>query len=159
MRWAKSLALDNKSYTIVGVLPASFTLIRGIDIYAPIGQWDNPGLQNRTSALGLHGIGRLKPGVTLAQAQADLDGVMRRLAETYPDANRGNGAALVPLKGRLVGDVGPILWMLLGAVGFVLLIACVNVSNLLLARSPAGRANLPFAPRWARPAGDCCANR
>ncbi|HKQ91020.1 MAG TPA: ABC transporter permease [Blastocatellia bacterium] len=147
----KSLTLDDKSYTIVGVLPASFTLYRDIDVYAPIGQWDNPALQNRRAALGLHGIGRLKPGVTLAQAQADLDGVMRRLAEAYPDANRGNGAALVPLKERLVGDMGPILWTLFGAVGFVLLIACVNVSNLLLARST-GRTR-EFAIRAALGAG------
>ncbi|HEY7183650.1 MAG TPA: ABC transporter permease [Blastocatellia bacterium] len=131
----KGLTLDDKSYTIIGVIPASFTLYRGVDVYAPIGQWDTPALQSRSAALALHGIGRLKPGVTLAQAQADMDGVMRRLASAYPEANRGNGAALIPLKERLVGDVGPILWMLLGAVGFVLLIACVNVSNLLLARS------------------------
>ncbi len=147
----KSLTLDDKSYTIVGVLPASFDLYRGTDVYAPIGQWNTPALQNRFAALGLHGIGRLKPGVTLAQAQADLDGVMRRLAEAYPEANRGNGAAIVPLKERLVGDVGPILWMLLGAVGFVLLIACVNVSNLLLARST-GRTR-EFAIRAALGAG------
>ncbi len=147
----KSLTLDDKSYAIIGVLPASFNLYRGTDVYVPIGQWNNPGLQNRSAALGLHGIGRLKPGVTLAQAQADLDGVMRRLAEAYPDANRGNGAALIPLKQRLVGDVGPILWMLLGAVGFVLLIACVNVSNLVLARST-GRTR-EFAIRAALGAG------
>jgi predicted permease len=147
----KSLTLDDKSYTIVGVLPESFNLYRGIDVYAPIGQWNNPALQNRRAALGLHGIGRLKPGITLAQAQADMDGVMRRLAEAYPDANRGNGAALVPLKQRLVGDVGPILWTLFGAVGFVLLIACVNVSNLLLARST-GRTR-EFAIRAALGAG------
>jgi putative ABC transport system permease protein len=147
----KGLTLDDKSYAIVGVLPASFNLYRGVDVYAPIGQWDNPGLQNRMAALGLHGIGRLKPGVTLAQAQSDLDGVMRRLADAYPDANRGNGAALIPLKERLVGDVGPVLWMLLGAVGFVLLIACVNVSNLLLARST-GRTR-EFAIRAALGAG------
>jgi predicted permease len=147
----KSLTLDDKSYMIVGVLPASFNLYRGVDVYAPIGQWDTPALQNRSAALGLHGIGRLKPGVTLAQAQSDLDGVMRRLAAAYPDANRGNGAALIPLKERLVGDVGPILWMLLGAVGFVLLIACVNVSNLLLARST-GRTR-EFAIRAALGAG------
>jgi len=147
----KSMTLDDKSYTIIGVLPAGFNMYRGADVYAPIGQWGTPALQNRRAALGLHGIGRLKPGVTLAQAQADLDGVMRRLAEAYPDANRGNGAALVPLKTRLVGDVGPILWTLFGAVGFVLLIACVNVSNLLLARST-GRTR-EFAIRAALGAG------
>ena len=147
----KSLTLDDKSYAIIGVLPASFSLYQGTDVYVPMGQWNNPGLQNRSAALGLHGIGRLKSGVTLAQAQADLDGVMRRLADAYPDANRGNGAALIPLKQRLIGDVGPILWMLLGAVGFVLLIACVNVSNLLLARST-GRTR-EFAIRAALGAG------
>jgi predicted permease len=131
----KSLTVDDKSYTIVGVLPESFSLYRGTDVYIPMGQWDNTGLQNRSAGLGLQGIGRLKPGVTLAQAQADMDGVMRRLAETYPEANRGNGAALSPFQERLVGDVGPTLWMLLGAVGFVLAVACVNVSNLLLARA------------------------
>jgi predicted permease len=147
----ESLTLDDKNYTIVGVLPASFNLYRGADVYAPIGQWNNPALQNRSAALSLHGIGRLKPGVTLAQAQSDLDGVMRRLAAAYPDNNRGNGAALIPLKEWLVGDVGPILWMLLGAVGFVLLIACVNVSNLLLARSTGRRRE--FAIRAALGAG------
>ncbi|MBX3277718.1 MAG: ABC transporter permease [Acidobacteria bacterium] len=147
----KSLTVDDRSYTIVGVLPASFTLFRGADVYVPMGQWNNAALQNRSAALGLHGIGRLKPGVTLAQAQADLDGVMRGLAEAYPEANRDHGAAVVPLKERLVGDVGPILWMLLGAVGFVLLIACVNVSNLLLARAT-GRTR-EFAIRAALGAG------
>jgi predicted permease len=147
----KSLTVDDRNYTIVGVLPASFTLYRGADVYIPMGQWDNSGLQNRSAGLALQGIGRLKPGVTLAQAQADLDGMMRRLAEAYPEANRGMGAAVVPLKERLVGDVGPSLWLLLGAVGFVLLIACVNVSNLLLARAT-GRTR-EFAIRAALGAG------
>jgi hypothetical protein len=80
----KSLTVDDRSYTIVGVLPASFSLYRDTDVYVPMGQWGNSGLQNRGAGLGLRGIGRLKPGVTLAQAQADLDGVMGRLAEVYP---------------------------------------------------------------------------
>jgi predicted permease len=132
----KSLTLDNRTYTIVGVLPASFNLFSsGVDVYVPIGQWDHPGLRSRAAGLALHGIGRLKPGVTIEQAQADLDRVAQGLATTYPDTNKDMGAKIVPLKERVVGNVRPILLLLLGAVGFVLLIACVNVSNLLLARS------------------------
>ena len=131
----KSLTLDDKTYTIVGVTPSNLAFFRGTDVYVPIGQWNNPALKRRSAALGLHGIGRLKPGVTIAQAQADLSSVMERLATTYPDTNRNNGAKVSPLKERMIGGIGPTLWLLLGAVGFVLLIACVNVSNLLLARS------------------------
>src|SRR5215813_12636347 len=145
------MTLDDMSYSIVGVLPSSFSMYGNTDVFVPIGQWGTPALKNRSAALGLHGIGRLKPGVTLEQAQSDMDRVMRDLAAAYPDANRGNGAKLVPLKERMVGDVRSTLWMLFGAVGFVLLIACVNVSNLLLARST-GRAR-EFAIRAALGAG------
>src|ERR1700682_1916606 len=132
---SRSLTLDDKSYAIVGVIPESFSLFRGTDVYVPIGQWNSPALKSRSAGLGLHGFGRLKAGVTIAQAQADLSGVMSRLAASYPDTNRGNDAKVSSLKARMIGDIGPTLWLLLGAVGFVLLIACVNVSNLLLARS------------------------
>ena len=131
----KSLTLDDKSYRIVGVIPTPFVLQRNVDVWVPIGQWNNPALQLRAAALGIHGIGRMKPGVTVAQAQADLERVMQALAIAYPATNKGNGAKVIPLLERVVGDVKTPLWILLAAVGFILLIACVNVSNLLLARS------------------------
>jgi predicted permease len=137
----KTLTLDGRNFTIVGVIPAEFDLSVGNfdagDLYVPIGQWQQPGLTNRFAGLGLHGIARLKPGVTLAQAQQDVNGVSDRLAAAYPQADHGIRANLVSLRDSLVGQVQPLLLVLLGAVGFVLLIACVNVANLLLARSSA----------------------
>ena len=148
---SKSLTLDDKTYTIVGVIPASFRLFRNVDVYVPIGQWSTPALKNRSAALGLHGIGRLKPGVTIEQAQTDLNRVMGNLAIAYPDTNRGNGAKVSSLKARMIGGIASTLWLLLGAVGFVLAIACVNVSNLLLARSTSRTRE--FAIRAALGAG------
>ena len=147
----RALTLDGRSYTVIGVIPASFHLQHDYAVYVPIGQWGNPLLKNRGAGLGMHGIGRLKPGVSLAQAQADMDAVTRDLAQAYPDADKGIGAKLVPLKTQMVGRVKPMLLVLLGAVGFVLLIACVNVANLVLARSM-GRAR-EFAIRIAMGAG------
>lgn len=147
----KAITLDDKSYSVVGVIPASFTLAGRVDVYVPIGQWNGPMLKSRSAALGLHGIGRLKPGVTVEQARSDLNRIMADLANTYPATNRGNGATIVPLKEGVVGNIRPTLFLLLGAVGFVLLIACVNVSNLMLARST-GRSR-EFAIRSALGAG------
>ena len=135
----KNITLDGRDYTIVGVMPADFSVdaayFQPRDVYLPIGQWNNSLLQNRVAGLGIHPIGRLKPGVSLQQAQADMDCITTNLAAAYPDANKGTGASLIPLKEQIVGPVQPYLVVMLAAVGFVLLIACVNVANLLLARA------------------------
>jgi predicted permease len=147
----ETITLDGKNFSIVGVMPASFRLrysnFREQDVYLPFLQWDNPLLTNRGAGLGIHGLARLKPGVTIEQARADMDEVTRNLTAAYPDVDRGIGANLVPLKEQIVGQARPLLLVLLGAVGFVLLIACVNVASLLMARS-AGRSR-EFAVRAA----------
>jgi putative ABC transport system permease protein len=151
----RSLTLDGRSYPVIGVVPSSFELqvgsIRARELYVPIGQWTNPLLPHRAAGLGVHGIGRLKPGVIVQQARADMERVTRDLTAAYPEANKGIGATLIPLKEQMVGDVRGLLLALLAAVGFVLLIACVNVANLLLARS-LGRTR-EFALRAALGAG------
>lgn len=138
----KSLTLDGVAYTIVGVIPANFhyaanNFDKGKEVYVPIGQWTDPTFRDRRAGMGMDAIGRLKPGVTFQQAKSDMEAIGRHLADEYPDADKGIGVTVVPLKGDLVGDIQPLLLTLLAAVGFVLLIACINVGNLLLARSTA----------------------
>jgi len=148
---SRTVTLDSKSFAVIGVLPADFTLFRNTDIFVPVGQWNIPQLKSRTSALGIHGMGRLKPGVTIEQGRADLNRIMQNLAVTYPETNKGNGSTVASLKERVVGDIRGTLWLLLGAVGFVLLIACLNVGNLMLARATSRRRE--FAIRAALGAG------
>jgi predicted permease len=145
----KSLTLNDTAYTVIGVVTSRTPMFDPtvMDVYVPIGQWADPTFRDRKIGMGTQGMGRLKSGVTLQQAGADMNSVARNLAATYPDADKGTSITLNPLKKDIVGDIQPTLFILLGAVSFVLLIACANVANLLLARS-AGRAR-EFAIRAA----------
>jgi predicted permease len=154
------MVLDDVGRTIVGVVPSSFHLhIQNFqrggpmnEVYVPVGEYNEPKFYSeRDAGWGLDAIGRLKPGVSLQQAREDMERVSRDLTEAYPDVNTGKKAYLLSLKDEMIGDMGPILFVLLGAVAFVLLISCVNVANLLLARSTA-RQN-EFAIRLALGAG------
>ncbi len=128
------LLYDGKSYTVVGIAPPGFQLEQGdADVFTPLSQDAAPYLQNRE----VHRFAvwaRLRPGATLAQAQAELALVGRRLAAQYPKSNKGRGFLAEPLRPD-VGNVRSTLWLLLGAVSLVLLIACANIASLLLARA------------------------
>ena len=131
------VTLDGVDYSIVGVVSSEFHLGRQeADVYTPLGQADPVWVNDRTIH-SLMVIGRLKPGVTVAQEQDEMNAVQSSIDRAYPTTERGMSTTIIPLKEDLVGDISATLMLLMGAVGLVLLIACANVANLLLARSKA----------------------
>ncbi|MFL6530082.1 MAG: ADOP family duplicated permease, partial [Chthoniobacterales bacterium] len=131
----RQVTISGRSYTIVGVMPAGFTFLNEqVRVWRPIA-FDPAQDYRKTGGRFLRCVARLAPGVTVEQAQAELNGIAQQIAREYPDYNSGWGVSLVPIREQIVGDVRPVLLVLLAAVAFVLLIACANVANLLLARA------------------------
>src|SRR4029077_2775971 len=142
----KTIALNDQTYTIVGVMGQDFEFPISADpanrpqMWKPL-SWTDPERAVRDDHnYGL--IARLKNGVTLQQARAELDSISNQLALQYPGDNKGWGATAIPLHEDLAGDVRPALLILLGAVTLVLLIACANVTNLLLAKAMSRRKEI-----------------
>ena len=130
----KTVMLDGNKVEVMGVMPQDFNLPQAAELWIPINFDFSPEMKQRKAHF-MRPIGKLKPGVTLAQAQADTDAIARRLEEQFPDSNAGWNLRLVSLREQLVGNTRPTLLLLFGAIGFVLLIACANVANLLLVRA------------------------
>ena len=141
----RNISLSGQTYTVVGVMPQGFrfpggeNMLAGLQFSPKTEMWEPLALTDKEiSERGTHNlavIARLKPGATLPQAQVEMGNIAKHLESQYPRTSKGIGVKLVPLHEQVVGDVRPALLILLGTVGFVLLIACANVANLLLARA------------------------
>ena len=132
----KTIVLDGKTVEVIGVMPADVVFPQAADLWAPLNFDISPEMRQRRAHF-MRPIGRLKEGVTLTQAQADTDLIAAQLAEQFPETNKNWNLRLVPLRDQLLGGSQTPLFILFGAVGFVLLIACANVANLLLVRAAA----------------------
>lgn len=146
----RTVSMNRRSYTVIGVLPPRFRYMTPADVYLllePQVAANYRTMQNRSSHTSLYAVGRLKPGVDVTSARAEMQTIAAALALEHPETNKGSGVYVVPLADRVVGDMAPTLTVLAGAVALLLLIACVNLASLLLNRS-ASRAH-EFAVRAA----------
>jgi putative ABC transport system permease protein len=149
----KTIELDGQAATVVGVLPRGFSIPWGAyQVYLPIEiQADTPQMANRANHPGLQVVAKLRPGVTLQAAGAEMNSIMQRLGRAYPQADRDESAVLAPLLDQFVGEARETLLLLLAATGLVLFLACANVANMALARSAARQRE--FAVRTSLGAG------
>ena len=133
----RSIELNGEPHAIIGIMPQDFqgATITAIDLWTPMAFPDDEISNDNRGAHYINVVGRLGPGVTLEQAQSEMNVIAVRLATEYPDTNKGWGVSLFVLPDYMVRDVRLVLWTLLGAVACVLLIACANIANLLLARA------------------------
>jgi putative ABC transport system permease protein len=148
-----NITLNNTSATVVGILPPNFSFYEPTDLYVPIATENTLWISMRENRSGLLAVGRLNNGVSVPQAQADLDTVAANLRAAFPEINAKMGISMRPIFADVVGETGKTLTLLFAAVGFVLLIACVNVANLLLARGNARQREIAVrtalgAGRW-----------
>ncbi len=131
----RELTLNNQSYQVIGITEPDFRFGSDADVYVLLGQDEGRCASSRGCHPGIRVVGRLKPGLSIEHARADMDAIMARLGEQYPRTNADRRTHIASLYDNTVQDVRPALFILLGAVGFVLLLACANVANLLFARS------------------------